>query len=106
MVVPAESRLDDEAVIVKTASARPEKQGRSFTHWSIRKLAAYDPGPPRHHLPSIGRERLRERPSRLLVITQGLLYNFLGGRWFDELYEDFVATYFNHTSTIDEIPDL
>src|SRR3954467_3253581 len=32
---------DDEAFIVATALTRPEKLGRPFTHWSLRKLADY-----------------------------------------------------------------
>ena len=30
---------EDEAFIVQAATTRPEKLGRPFTHWSIRKLA-------------------------------------------------------------------
>ena len=32
---------DDDAFIVATAKTRPEKLGRPFTHWSVRKLADY-----------------------------------------------------------------
>src|SRR3954447_25957349 len=32
---------DDEQFIVATATTRPKKLGRPFTHWSIRKLADY-----------------------------------------------------------------
>jgi transposase len=32
---------DDEAFIVQTATTRPERLGRPFTHWSTRKLAGY-----------------------------------------------------------------
>jgi hypothetical protein len=32
---------DDVAFIVATAKTRPETLGRPFTHWSVRKLAAY-----------------------------------------------------------------
>jgi transposase len=32
---------DDVQVIVTTAMTRPEKLGQPFTHWSVRKLAAY-----------------------------------------------------------------
>src|ERR1044071_6694489 len=32
---------DDIAVIVKAATTRPETLGLPFTHWSLRKLAAY-----------------------------------------------------------------
>ena len=50
---------DDEAFIVETAKARPEKLGRPFTHWSVRKLAqclATNPARP----VVVGRESLRE----------------------------------------------
>src|SRR5512132_3132780 len=49
---------EDIAVIVEAATTRPEKLGLPFTHWSVRKLAAYladAPQPVR-----IGRERLRQ----------------------------------------------
>ena len=32
---------DDVTVIVAAARTRPEKPGQPFTHWSLRKLAAY-----------------------------------------------------------------
>jgi transposase len=50
---------DDVEVIVMAASTRPEKLGLPFTHWSLRKLAAYlasHPGRPVR----AGRERLRQ----------------------------------------------
>ncbi|MEU8177463.1 IS630 family transposase [Microbispora hainanensis] len=50
---------DDEAFIVATARTRPEKLGRPFTHWSLRKLAAYCEGNPTRHV-RVGRERLRQ----------------------------------------------
>jgi transposase len=58
----------DVTVIVETAITRPRKHGLSFTHWSIRKLAAYLSGRygranPRwtpHRRVRIGRERLRQ----------------------------------------------
>src|SRR5215216_5233224 len=31
----------DRALIVKTATTRPRKLGRPFTHWSVRKLAEH-----------------------------------------------------------------
>src|SRR5947207_10446991 len=34
-------RDEDVAFIVTTATTRPETLGRPFTHWSVRKLAAY-----------------------------------------------------------------
>ena len=49
---------DDIAVIVAAATTRPERLGLPFTHWSLRKLAAYLAGSP-HPVP-IGRERLRQ----------------------------------------------
>jgi transposase len=48
----------DAAFIVETATTRPEKLGRPFTHWSVRKLAAYLADNPIHPL-VVGRERLR-----------------------------------------------
>jgi transposase len=52
--------ISDEgiAVIVEAATTRPEKLGLPFTHWSLRKLAAYLSGssPP----VAVGRERLRQ----------------------------------------------
>ncbi len=46
-------RITDEnvAVIVATAKTRPKKLGLPFTHWSIRKLAAYLGGRYGHHDP-------------------------------------------------------
>ena len=56
---PRRITTDDEAYIVETAKARPEKLGRPFTRWSVRKLADhlawYSPG-----RIVISRERLRE----------------------------------------------
>jgi transposase len=49
---------DDIAVIVTAATTRPEKLGLPFTHWSLRKLAAYLAGSPQPV--QIGRERLRQ----------------------------------------------
>jgi transposase len=49
---------DDITVIVAAAITRPEKLGLPFTHWSLRKLAAYLTGAP---VPvAVGRERLRQ----------------------------------------------
>jgi transposase len=50
---------DDEAFAVQTATTRPEKLGRPFTRWSIRKLAQYLADNPTRRV-KIGRERLRE----------------------------------------------
>src|SRR3954454_17695634 len=50
---------DDEQFIVATATARPKKLGRPFTHWSIRKLADYLATNPTRRV-YLGRERLRQ----------------------------------------------
>ena len=50
---------DDVAFIVATAKTRPEKLGRPFTHWSVRKLAAYLRRN-EQRVVRIGRERLRQ----------------------------------------------
>jgi transposase len=50
---------DDVSVIVATATTRPEKLGRPFTHWSLRKLAAYLAASTAWPV-AIGRERLRQ----------------------------------------------
>jgi hypothetical protein len=52
--------IDDEAFIVETAKSRPEKLGRPFTRWSIRKLVQYLADNPTRVV-KIGRERLREQ---------------------------------------------
>src|SRR5260370_29797826 len=53
--------MSDEAraFIVATATTRPEKLGLPFTHWSLRKLAAYLAGQVARPV-QIGRERLRQ----------------------------------------------
>jgi transposase len=56
---PRQITTDDEAFIVETAQARPEKLGQPFTRWSIRKLAAYLADNPLRVV-RIGRERLRQ----------------------------------------------
>jgi len=50
---------DDEQFIIQAAKTRPEKLGRPFTHWSIRKLADYLAGNPVRTV-TVGRERLRQ----------------------------------------------
>ncbi len=50
---------DDVDFIVATAVTRPEKLGQPFTHWSLRKLAAYLAVCPVRSV-QIGRERLRQ----------------------------------------------
>jgi transposase len=56
---PRRISLDDEAFIVQVAITRPEKLGRPFTHWSVRKLADYLAGNP-IRVVQVGRERLRQ----------------------------------------------
>ncbi len=50
---------DDEAFIVATARTRPERLGRPFPHWSVRKLAGYLACNPVRTV-TVGRERLRQ----------------------------------------------
>jgi transposase len=50
---------DDIDLIVAAATARPEKLGQPFTHWSVRKLTAYLAGDTTRPV-AIGRERLRQ----------------------------------------------
>jgi transposase len=50
---------DDVAFTVATAKARPETLGRPFTHWSVRKLAAYLRRNDQRTV-RVGRERLRQ----------------------------------------------
>ncbi len=50
---------DDIAFVVTTATTRPAKLGQPFTHWSLRKLAAYLADNPARVV-GIGRERLRQ----------------------------------------------
>jgi len=54
-------RIGDEDidVIVAAATTRPEKLGLPFTHWSLRKLAAYLASYPGRPV-TVGRERLRQ----------------------------------------------
>ncbi|MGH9003396.1 MAG: IS630 family transposase [Acidimicrobiia bacterium] len=56
---PRRITSDDESFIVETATTRPEKLGRPFTRWSIRKLVGYLADNPNRGV-KIGRERLRE----------------------------------------------
>jgi transposase len=56
---PRRTTTDDIEFIVTTAKARPEKAGRPFTHWSIRKLRDYLADNTLRKI-DIGRERLRE----------------------------------------------
>lgn len=50
---------DDITFVVTTATTRPAKLGQPFTHWSLRKLAAYLADNP-VRVVRIGRERLRQ----------------------------------------------
>jgi transposase len=50
---------DDEDFIITTATTRPARAGQPFTHWSLRKLAAYLARNPARTV-VIGRERLRQ----------------------------------------------
>jgi transposase len=56
---PRRITTDDEVFIVKTASARPEKLGRPFSRWSVRKLRDYLATNPGRRV-ELSRERLRE----------------------------------------------
>ncbi len=56
---PRRITTEDEAFIVETAKARPEKVGRPFTHWSIRKLREYLNNNEVRRV-KIGKERLRQ----------------------------------------------
>lgn len=38
---PRQLSTDDEDLVIQTTTTRPTKLGQPFTHWSIRKLAAY-----------------------------------------------------------------
>ena len=66
---PRRITSDDEAFIVKMAKTRPEKLGRPFTRWSIRKLAGYLADNPTR-IVKIGRERLRELLAKHKVTFQ------------------------------------
>jgi transposase len=56
---PRRINAEDEAFIVQAATTRPEKLGRPFTHWSVRKLAGYLADNP-VRVVAVGRERLRQ----------------------------------------------
>jgi transposase len=56
---PRRITTEDEAFIVKTAKERPEKVGRPFTRWSVRKLREYLNSNEVRRV-KIGRERLRQ----------------------------------------------
>ncbi len=56
---PRRITTEDEDFIVTTATTRPEKLGRPFTHWSLRKLRQYLGDNPTRRV-RIGKERLRQ----------------------------------------------
>ena len=56
---PRRITTEDEDFIVKTATTRPEKLGRPFTHWSLRKLRQYLGDNPTRTV-RLGKERLRQ----------------------------------------------
>jgi transposase len=56
---PRQITTDDEAFIVATANTRPEKLGRPFTRWSIRKLVEYLADND-ERVVRVGRERCRQ----------------------------------------------
>jgi transposase len=56
---PRQITTEDREFIVKTANTRPEKLGKPFTRWSIRKLVAYLADNDQRTV-KIGRERLRQ----------------------------------------------
>jgi len=57
---PRRISSDEEGFILATATTRPAKLGRPFTHWSLRKLVDYLAANP-DRVVRIGRERLRQR---------------------------------------------
>lgn len=66
---PRRITTEDEAFIVKTAKERPEKLGRPFSRWSIRKLRQYLGDNPIRKV-HISRERLRQILERHEVTFQ------------------------------------
>ena len=56
---PRQISSDDEAFIVATATTRPERLGRPFTRWSLRKLTQHLADNP-DRVVTLGRERLRQ----------------------------------------------
>jgi hypothetical protein len=63
---------DDVAFILATATTRPKKLGLPFTHFSIRKLAAYLQG-------RYGRNDRQQAPARLVGIRRKRLRQILAG---------------------------
>ena len=56
---PRQITTDDETFIIKTANTRPDKLGRPFTRWSIRKLIDHL-ADNKDRVVNIGRERCRQ----------------------------------------------
>lgn len=56
---PRQITTDDEKLIVATATTRPEKIGRLFTRWSLRKLVGFLADND-ERVVTVGRERLRQ----------------------------------------------
>lgn len=65
---PRQITTTDRALIVKTATTRPNKLGCPFTHWSIRKLAEHL-ATRRGRKVRVGRERLRQ-----ILIAEGITF--------------------------------
>jgi len=65
---PRQITTTDRALIVKTATTRPRKLGRPFTHWSVRKLADYLATKKGRRV-TVGRERLRQ-----ILIAEGITF--------------------------------
>src|SRR4051812_33201851 len=65
---PRQITTADRALIVKTATTRPRKLGRPFTHWSIRKLAD-QLATRKGRKVRVGRERLRQ-----ILIAEGITF--------------------------------
>ena len=66
---PRRITTEDEVFIVETAKARPEKEGRPFTRWSLRKLRDHLADNPVRRV-DFGRERLRQLLERHEVTFQ------------------------------------
>jgi transposase len=66
---PRRITTEDEQFIVETAKARPERAGRPFTHWSLRKLREYLANNSVRKV-KVGRERLRQILDRHEVTFQ------------------------------------
>ena len=65
---PRQITTTDRALIVKTATTRPAKLGRPFTHWSVRKLTDFLATKKGRRV-TVGRERLRQ-----ILIAEGITF--------------------------------